>query len=56
MVDAQGSTALPWAQVIAAHFALDAAGIYAIAAGTDTLLEDLREHRFMKGFLVLRGE
>ncbi len=43
-------------QGVVAHLALDAAGIHAVATGADTLLEDLPEDLFMKGFLLVRGE
>jgi hypothetical protein len=43
-------------QVVVAHFAFDAARVYPIAAGADAFLENLLEHRFMKGLPVLRGE
>jgi hypothetical protein len=56
VIDVQGGAAAPWAQVIVAHLALDSARIYPIAAGTDTLLKNLVEDGFMKGFPVLRGE
>ena len=44
------------AQAVVAHLALDTARSYAIAAGTDSLLEDLPEYGFMEGLPVLRGE
>jgi hypothetical protein len=48
--------AAPWAQVIVAHLALNSARVYAIAAGTDALLEDLVEDGFMKKLSCAEGE
>ena len=45
-----------WAKAVIAHLTLHAARVYSLAAGSDTLFENLAEHRLMKGFLALRGE
>jgi hypothetical protein len=43
-------------QGIVAHFALHAAGRLPLTTGHDALVEDLLQHRLMKGGVVLRGE
>jgi hypothetical protein len=56
IVDPASPLRVAWPQWIVTHFSLYAAGIEAIATGTDALLEDLLEHGFRKDFSVPRGE
>ena len=51
-----GGAFVTTAQGVVTHLPFNSAGIASVAAGGDTLLEDLRQHRVMKRFAVPRGK
>jgi hypothetical protein len=51
-----GALPLPGAQRVVAHLTFHSTDVDAAAAGSDALLKDLFEDRFMKGFPLPRGE